>query len=242
MDVLPAILLGFFGSLHCVGMCGAIALTLATPATNAKYIIGRLLYNIGRVTTYTFLGVLFGSIGTVANVAGIQQWLSISIGVAILIYLLLPRTYKNSVVSIPIVTTLVSRIKSGIAPLLSNSRYGMQYAIGLLNGFLPCGFVYMGLAGALQQTTVTQGALFMMFFGLGTIPAMLTLSFSQRFFSFQKQLHIRKLIPIGAALMAVLFILRGLALGIPYISPILPANVEVLSDIKQDGHCVPSQK
>ena len=82
----------------------------------------------------------------------------------------------------------------------------------------------------------------MMFFGLGTIPAMLTLSFSQRFFSFQKQLHIRKLIPIGAALMAVLFILRGLALGIPYISPILPANVEVLSDIKQDGHCVPSQK
>lgn len=208
--------LGLLGSFHCIGMCGPLAMSLPDPvASNARFIYGRALYNFGRAVTYTFMGAFFGLLGYGFYFAGIQQILSIVIGLLLLISV------------IPVVGKFrfrwqhhfTGRLKSWLAPLFRDVGASNLFVIGLLNGLLPCGFVYMGIAGALITGTVVQGALFMLLFGLGTFPMMMMLSVSRRFATPKFRFHINRLMPYIAMIVGVLLILRGLNLGIPYLSP-----------------------
>jgi uncharacterized protein len=223
VGLLAAFALGLFGSLHCVGMCGPLALALPLGPRGAggrgRFVAGRALYQLGRVTTYTLLGAAFGLMGGAARLAGAQQALSVGLGAAILLYLVLPKRVTERVASWRVAAGALARLKSLIASLVRSNHYAAQFGVGLLNGLLPCGMVYVALAGALAAPSVVESAAFMALFGLGTLPAMTAVSLAPGFVSANARGALRRLTPVGTAAVAVLLIVRGLALGVPSLSP-----------------------
>ncbi len=218
--LLAALTLGFLGSFHCVGMCGPIALALPVDYSHpAKRILGTLSYNLGRIITYGAMGALFGLLGKGFVMAGYQQWLSIGLGVAILVGVLWPKSFSTSTPLLQPLYKVVAIIKQTLGGLFRKKSMESLLFIGLLNGLLPCGLVYMGVAGAIATGSPMQGALFMMAFGLGTAPAMLSVTLLSGSITLQWRNNLRKAVPVVVSTMAILLILRGLNLGIPYISP-----------------------
>jgi hypothetical protein len=219
MFFLAALTLGFLGSFHCVGMCGPIALTIPVKRTSQLSIFtGSLIYNAGRVTTYATMGTLFGLLGQGFVMAGWQSFLSLTLGSLILILLFVPKI-KIINKSNGILMMLLGKIKSNISQLFGQNTKEALFFIGVLNGLLPCGLVYLGIAGSIATGNAFSGALFMVGFGLGTIPAMMTLTVIRDFISIKFRENIRKAVPVFVGIMALLLILRGLNLGIPYVSP-----------------------
>lgn len=227
MDVWTGFAVGLFGSLHCVGMCGPIALALPVfGETQFKIMLGRILYNLGRIVTYTVMGALFGLFGSRLVLFGLQQNLSIIFGTGILLYVLIPRKIKVQVSEFGFYKTIVSFLKTNFSRLTSKRSNSSLFTIGLLNGLLPCGFVYVGIAGATSTGNWLNGAIYMTLFGLGTFPIMFVTTVLGKVINFNLRRRINKLIPFLAVLLALLFILRGLNLGIPFISPkFIPTSV-----------------
>ena len=222
-----AFVLGLLGSLHCAGMCGPLALALPQAGKSlSAYTSGRIAYNIGRVITYCLLGVLCGLVGRTLLMAGIQRWVSIALGVLLLVGLF---TSRKLALWQP-VTTLVNRLKSAMSSLLRQRSFTALLVLGLLNGLLPCGLVYVACAGATATGGVLSGAGYMAAFGSGTVPMMLAISLSGKLVPMSLRLKLAKAIPISIFLLATLLILRGMSLGIPYISP-------DLSHAKQSSCC-----
>ncbi|MBP6432512.1 MAG: sulfite exporter TauE/SafE family protein [Ferruginibacter sp.] len=217
--IIASFLLGILGSFHCVGMCGPIALSLPlqTQSIRAK-VIGALLYNIGRIVTYAGFGLVFGVVGKSVAFFGYQQWLSIAVGVLILIVLLVPKKYALVKQSNGI-TKFLSNLRGRLQKLLTQKNYNSLFFIGLLNGLLPCGLVYMAAAGAIATANLGHSILFMIFFGLGTLPIMWSIAFLGNYISINIRSTIRKMYPFVMGIMACLFIVRGMGIGIPYISP-----------------------
>jgi uncharacterized protein len=218
--LIAAFTIGLFGSFHCVGMCGPIALALPVHQLGSfqKY-AGILLYNFGRVATYSLFGLLFGLLGKTIVIAGFQQWLSILLGVLILIFILLPKRITSSMESSAFIFGIINPAKQKMRLLFKQSSLESLFAIGILNGFLPCGLVYVAVAGAIATGSGSAGAIFMLLFGLGTIPMMYVLVWSGSKISIVWRNRMRKVVPVFVAVMASLMILRGLNLGIPYLSP-----------------------
>jgi len=221
MDYWTAILLGLAGSLHCAGMCGPLALALPTASSQrAGLVLGRVAYNLGRVATYSLMGLIFGLAGHSVVLAGVQRWLSIALGLTVIAGWLGSRRLAAS---LP-VTRLVNRLKSSLSGLLRHRSLAALTALGLLNGLLPCGLVYVACAGAAATGSPWFGARFMAVFGLGTIPMMLAISLSGNLVPLSLRLKLRPAIPLSVVLLAGLLILRGLSLGIPYLSPKLTSS------------------
>ncbi|MES2555763.1 MAG: sulfite exporter TauE/SafE family protein [Bacteroidota bacterium] len=217
MFLLTALTLGFLGSFHCVGMCGPIALAIPVRRNSGLSIIGgSLLYNTGRIVSYSLMGLTFGMFGQGIAMAGWQGWLSVLIGVLLLLNLILPRIIR---IRVGIVYRLLEPLKSKVRQLFGVKTSFSLFMIGLLNGFLPCGLVYLGIAGAVATGNSIQGMLFMAAFGLGTLPAMMTLTIIRDSISVRFRERIRAVVPVFIGGMAVMLILRGMNLGIPYISP-----------------------
>ena len=216
-----AFMLGLVGSLHCVGMCGAIALALPHYGRGwSAFIAGRLAYNFGRILTYSILGIIFGLIGKTLALAGIQQWLSIGAGIAILLGLLVSTRYTT-----PPIVRSVAWLKLNLGQLLRQRSPHALLMLGLLNGLLPCGLVYAACAGAVATGDLVTGVEYMALFGLGTLPLMMGVSLSGRALFGSLRFLLQKLIPISLVIVAFLLILRGMALGIPYVSPDLAKPV-----------------
>lgn len=227
MELLAGLVIGFLGSFHCIGMCGPIALALPVPKTsNLSFIAGRILYNAGRALTYSVMGAVFGLLGGRIIFSGFQQGLSITLGVIILVSVFLPSKYKRNIISLSIIQKINQPLKREIGILFKQATFSSMFLIGLLNGFLPCGFVYIGLTGATATGNAVSGGAFMFLFGLGTFPAMFAASVLGKFISLNVRQKIRKLTPVFAAALAVIFILRGMNLGIPFVSPKLNSNTE----------------
>jgi len=220
MEFWTAFMLGLLGSLHCAGMCGPLALALpATGNTGAALLAGRLAYNAGRVATYCLLGALFGLIGETFVVAGLKRWLSLAAGSAILVGLLLSSKYA---LVLPAVNT-VGWLKSAFGALLRRRTLPALLLLGGLNGLLPCGLVYVACAGAAATGSLPTGMEYMLAFGVGTVPMMLAISLFGQKLQFWLRFRLESLIPACLTIVAALLILRGLALGIPYVSPPDPA-------------------
>ena len=215
MEYWTAFILGLFGSLHCAGMCGPLALALPQTGSAPGYIAGRIAYNSGRIVTYGLLGLVFGLCGKSFLLAGIQQSVSITLGVLLLIGLFASRKLA---LWRP-VTLLVNVVKSRMGALLRQRTIASMAVLGLLNGMLPCGLVYVAAAGAIATGGVLKGAIYMAVFGLGTLPMMLAISLSGKLVPFSLRLKLLKAVPVAVFLLATLLILRGMALNIPYISP-----------------------
>lgn len=215
--------MGLLGSFHCVGMCGAIALSIPMDlSTRLALVRDAILYNIGRVITYTLIGVLLGYFGEAFFKSGYQQWLAFEMGILIVIVYFVPSTLGNKISNWLGLNHLTKFIKKGFSWLLQRPSPPTFVVIGMLNGLLPCGFVYMAGATAMLAESMTGGILHMTGFGLGTIPMMFTTAVSGKFISIRVRNTIKGLRPYLAMLLATLFILRGLGLDIPYISPKLP--------------------
>ena len=216
MELWTAFLLGLLGSLHCAGMCGPLVLALpGTAGGRASWLVGRLAYNAGRIATYTVLGAGFGLIGHTVTIAGWQRWLSLGAGLTLLIALIASSRFA---LGAPAIAT-VGWLKSAFAALLRRRSHAALIGLGALNGFLPCGLVYAATAGAVVSTRVIDGAFYMFVFGLGTLPMMLGIALAGQRLQFTLRARLQALIPASLATLAVLLILRGLALGIPYLSP-----------------------
>jgi len=223
--LLTAITLGFLGSLHCVGMCGPIALALPVVNNNSlSRFTGIIIYNIGRVLTYSILGIIFGMLGKTFIIAGYQQALSIGLGVLILIIILFPARYTQRLNFTAILFKPVSKLKVSLGKLFSKRTYSSLFTIGILNGLLPCGLVYTAIAGAIAVAEPIKAGLFMAVFGLGTLPAMLAVALAGQKISIGLRNNFRKVVPVFVVTMAVLLIMRGMNLGIPYVSPEMDKN------------------
>ena len=210
-----AFMTGLAGSFHCIGMCGPIALALPVGKRSfAKATISRVLYNLGRILTYSILGAAFGYFGKTFFIAGFQQQLSILIGI-LMFFFILPNKFLAWSPFQKMTHFLMATFRK-VFPL--NSPLGF-IILGLLNGLLPCGFVYMALAGASATTTPIEGAIFMAIFGLGTAPMMFSIGFLPKFLTLNHRQKINKYLPIYSLLLASFFIIRGMNLGIPYLSP-----------------------
>ncbi len=218
--LIAAFTLGFLGSFHCIGMCGPIALALPLSSSSKwARVLGALLYNLGRSFTYAVFGIVFGLLGKSFVIAGFQQSISIFLGVLILIIVLFPERSMSRFQFSGKLYNLINKLKSKFTHLFSQKNYYSLFLIGLLNGLLPCGLVYLGVIGAIATGDAIQGALFMVLFGLGTLPAMFSLALISNQISISFRTKIRKAVPFFVSAMAVLLILRGLNLGVPYVSP-----------------------
>ncbi len=217
--------MGLFGSVHCAGMCGPIALALpgAGDDNRTRYISGRILYNLGRTVTYAFMGFVLGSVGLGMSFVGLQQVVSILAGVVLLIVALVPGITSSRLFhSVPV--QWPSFLKNPFRKLMKNPGLSNLFAIGLLNGLLPCGFVYMGLIAAVGFGTPLSSAGFMILFGIGTLPMMLAMSMVTGFTTPSLKAKMAKVFPYITAVIAVILILRGLSLGIPFLSPDLSSG------------------
>lgn len=230
--LLSALLFGLLGSFHCVGMCGPIAFLLPVDRNNpVKKTVQIALYHSGRLFAYALIGLLFGLLGKSFYLFGMQQQLTIAIGLLMVVVMLLPyKTFQKYNASKPIFG-LISKVKSELGTALKKKSPDTFLTIGFLNGFLPCGLVYMAVFGALASGSALQGSLYMALFGLGTVPLMTTAIYFGNFLKGQVRQRIRKAIPLVVVVIGCLFILRGMGLGIPYVSP-KPVNETVQAGIE----------
>lgn len=209
-----ALTLGFLGSTHCVGMCGPLMLALPMTRTQRLMLfLQAVQYNFGRVLTYGLLGFFMGWLGKGLFLADIQKEVSIVLGVLILIGLIFKINWEHQFVRIPIINRYTKFIQSKLALLIN--RKGSHLALGMLNGLLPCGLVYLALAGAVTTSHPLEGSLFMMLFGLGTMPLMLSLFLVGNVFKTKLK---RSLNIVGSFVLfavAALLIFRGLAIEFP---------------------------
>ena len=211
-----ALIFGLLGSFHCVGMCGPIALMLPVSRDNeAKKFLQVMLYHLGRLLAYSIIGLAVGLVGKSLNLFGFQQQLSIAMGVLMILVVLKPHRFLKPVRF----TRFISRIQSSLGQALKKKSPDTFFTIGFLNGFLPCGLVYMAVFGAVAAGGLFQGSLYMLLFGVGTIPLMTTAVYSKGLLNRIPQKKVRRLVPVFVAAVGILFILRGMGLGIPYVSP-----------------------
>lgn len=218
--LLSALVLGLMGSFHCAGMCGPIAIALPLHGnTILQKIFGGSLYNLGRTITYGIMGALFGMLGQGIHLLGFQQKVSVVMGALMIISVLFPAFFRSQYSLDKSLFSFVGKLKKSIGKLFAVRSFQSLFFIGLLNGLLPCGLVYIAIAGAIGTGSTTEGALYMILFGLGTIPMMLGISLAGNLLGLAVRQKINKIIPVLVVVVGLLFVLRGLDLGIPYLSP-----------------------
>lgn len=214
-------------------MCGPIAMMLPVDRTNeTKKVTQIITYHIGKLTAYGILGLVFGLLGRSFYLAGMQQQLSIIVGVLMILVAVIPeKVFAKYNFSKP-VYRLITKVKSSLGQQFKNKSYKSLFTIGLLNGFLPCGMVYVALFGAIAMQNVTLGIGYMLLFGIGTIPMMVAVIYASGLISFSFRGTIQKAIPLVAVIIGMLFIVRGLGLDIPYLSP---SNMSLF--VQPEGNC-----
>lgn len=222
---ISALIFGLLGSFHCIGMCGPIAFMLPVDRTNKiKQFFQILSYHSGRLFTYSLIGLLFGFLGKGFYFFGFQQQLSIIVGVLMILAIVLPKAFQQYNFSKQL-NRFVMKVKSALGKELKKKGNDTFFTIGFLNGFLPCGLVYMAVFGALVTTNALSGSLYMFIFGLGTIPLMTVVIYLGNFANGLVRKRIQQVIPFIVVFIAILFVLRGMGLGIPYVSPLPVTNL-----------------
>jgi len=208
--LISALALGFLGSFHCAGMCGPLLLMM--PLNNSSTqsaIVGKIIYNTGRITSYVFMGFIFGIFGLTIALQGFQRELSIFTGCLIIIITLFTLSNKFFK-SYKFTNYYMSHVRKYLKMLYSKKTFTSMFLIGALNGFLPCGFVYLALAGAAASASIYGGMTYMLLFGLGTFPMMMILTLATNFFGVKFSRFYSRVSPIIAIVLAGFLIFRGI--------------------------------
>ncbi len=213
MFVITGFLIGFLGSLHCVGMCGPLVIALSPQKKGTLHVTSSLLFmQMGRLASYILLGLIVGWLGEKLMTMGLQRTVSITAGLLMMAYPIL--FYSKYRRWFEIDSSNASKIfwRWGGA-LLRHPNPLSQMALGFLNGLLPCSLVYLALTASLTVGTYFDGLLYMLAFGLGTIPAILGTGFVGSLI-LEKWRGVRWFSPLFVMLVAFLLIFRGVL--IPY--------------------------
>ena len=232
--LLAAFMIGLLGSLHCMGMCGPLALMLHARVPGNP-LLHNIIYNAGRLLTYTILGMLAATLGRGIALAGWQQTITIATGAIIVLAVVLPAFGERLPWADRLVNGISNRVRKGMQYFLPKNSPAGFLGAGMVNGLLPCGLVYVALAGAMNTSGVTQGVSFMLVFGLGTFPAMMLAGMAGKYMSLQRRISLRKVLPWFTAAIGVLLIIRGLDLGIPYMSPHTDMQGQVMDCCQAPG-------
>lgn len=217
--IFAALGLGFASGFHCLGMCGPIALSLGlSKKQQVNFHLQNLTYQFGRILTYSFLGAIVGIVGEGFQLAGFQKYISILAGI-LLITMALFSFGGDFTSKIPAINNALLKVKINLGKLLRKTDYSSRFLTGVLNGFLPCGMVYMALTASLAAGGIWQSSTFMVFFGLGTFPFMFAAVLFGNILNATVRNKILKIVPVFMLILGALFILRGMELGIPYVSP-----------------------
>ena len=233
---ITALTMGLLGSLHCMGMCGPIVLILH----GNRPVLSRLLYHAGRIGIYTFIGILIGCSGGAMRLAASQEAISIIAGILMLFMIVIPSRFISRLPILRSFGTFYSVIQKKTQSYWKERSLKGDFLLGMINGLLPCGFLYAAFLGSLNAGSISGSAIWMMIFGIGTIPSLLFVGSLSSFKNQTFQRYVQKALPIGTAIIAVIFILRGLSLGIPMISPILPDQIpgaEATLNLHQEHNC-----
>src|SRR5690606_5398854 len=234
--IVSALILGLGSGFHCIGMCGPIALSMGLTKQQAlNFHLQNTTYNLGRIVTYAFLGAILGIVGEGFNVAGIQQYLTVGVGILLIVMALFSFGGKDFASKIPFLSKFLLSIKINLGKYLQKPGYSSRFITGILNGFLPCGMVYIALTASLAAGAVWQGAAFMALFGLGTFPFMFAVVFFGNMMNTAFRIKVLKIIPVMMIILGGLFVLRGLELGIPLVSPKKEA-MQVIHNDSENHH------
>lgn len=232
--IITALILGLTSSLHCIGMCGPIAMAIPIDrSSQSKVIFGILTYNLGRILVYGLLGLIIGSIGFSLQTFGILQWISILSGIGLIIFAWRKYLSKLNFHFLPSLqfNGMINKLFGKI--VRSNSKFKLLF-LGAINGLLPCGMVYIALLNALLAGTLVGSSMAMISFGLGTIPAMFAVSYTFNKITGKTRLALNRIVPYAMTVVGLMIVLRGLNLGIPYLSPEIKIsktdNVECTSE------------
>jgi sulfite exporter TauE/SafE len=228
--VISGFLLGFLGSMHCVGMCGPIVLAMPFKSKKPyRFFIKRVLYHSGRILVYAIFGLAVGVVGDKLNFTGVQHIITIAAGVLLLLFGILSIAKINPLTHTPFIEKPYIFVKKYISSFISGDGFISGFALGVLNGFLPCGFVYVALTGAVAYANVLYSPLFMIVFGLGTMPALIVVSLLPKYVNKRIAFNSQKLIPVITIVFALMIILRGMNLGIPLLSPNISHKLTVIN-------------
>ena len=216
MYLWTAFMIGLVGSLHCIGMCGPIALALPYQGRN-RWATGLNIfqYQAGRILTYALLGGIIGLAGKGLYLAGLQQIFSIVAGVILLIAAIYSIRATGRLMQIPVVNRAFFWLKSTLGRLLNERKASSLWLIGMLNGLLPCGLVYLAIVGAVSTGAVVKGMGYMALFGLGTVPLLMGFSLAGSVAGTKFRSTLRKLVPVFLVAFAVLLIMRGFNFDVP---------------------------
>jgi sulfite exporter TauE/SafE len=209
IDYLALVTIAFLGSVgHCSGMCGGFVIAYTSAKISPKWrktyqSLAHLLYSFGRVSSYTFLGFLFGFLGSVIAVSMTTKgvlfiflgFLMVLMGLSLMGKIKFLHFLESSIAQ-------TSIFKNSFKKIFQKESLGSFYLLGVLNGFIPCGFVYIFLAGAVATASPFEGALIMFLFGLSTIPVLFSLGFVV---SFLKSGKFRTVIMNIASIMVIIF-------------------------------------
>jgi len=209
--------------LHCAGMCGPLVFALHKGAGRS----GKFIYHLGRIITYSLLGLVLGALGVAAQMAGLQKWFSLLLGLGLLLSVLVPllsSRFHSHYLSAKTSGWISAGVRKWMGKAVASKGPLRQLWLGMLNGLLPCGMVYIAIAGSLSMANYFQSSLYMVFFGLGTWPMLVAVSFGSSFFSRISWLNIKKLAPVFITCLGLLLIWRGLNLHIEYIPGVPGTN------------------
>ncbi len=214
------LLLGLLGSLHCVAMCGPIALALPVHQFNTtKKTASILLYHLGRISVYIVLGVVFGTVGKGLFIAGFQQNVSIILGILLILGVLFFNEKKMQNLVLSPNSKAYIKFKNTFGTYIRKKTPVSFVIMGMLNGLLPCAMIYMALFGAIATQGSLYGGLFMLWYGLGTIPLLSLLVLMGNWVTNNFKNKFKKAVPVFLIFTGCLLIIRGLNLDIPYLSP-----------------------
>ena len=224
-----AFTLGFVGSMHCVAMCGPLALAVpAGKSVSWRWVYLRLSYQFGRILSYSFLGVLVALLGKSFSLAGWQQGLSILSGLLLLALAFSSVKVENWLTQNSLSHFLQQNLKKLLHIALKKGGGIAHFGMGVFNGLLPCGLVYAALAGAMMSGNALAGMGWMVVFGLGTLPALTGILVLGNLKPFKASRIWRLAGPALSLTLGLMLILRGLNLGIPYLSPILEWSEKII--------------
>jgi len=220
MLLATAIGFGFLGSLHCLGMCAPLLWVIPeNPEKRSQWWLNKLIYNAGRISTYALLGLVIGLIGEGVSLVGWQQHISWITGVLLILGLTLSIWGKRIKAFNSFSNQFNQRVKKGLSKTMARKGLVAQLMFGAFNGLLPCGLVYMALIASLSMTSVPGSMAYMVLFGLGTVPMMLGAAIFKKSIQALRNVRFNKLYPKIVLTIAILLIVRGMNLGIPYLSP-----------------------
>ncbi|PWL28148.1 MAG: hypothetical protein DCO96_09225 [Fluviicola sp. XM-24bin1] len=236
--IITGFVLGISSSLHCIGMCGPIAMALPlNRKSNATILFGALQYNLGRTITYALLGVVAGLFGLTVNTFGFLQWASIFAGILLILF-----AWRKLLARIPFLHApnffFATKLNGLLSRIVKSKNPGKLWLFGALNGLFPCGMVYAALLNSILAGSPVNSSLAMIAFGFGTLPAMLFVSFAIGKISKERQQSFRRALPYILSIVGVIVILRGMNLNIPYLSPKVSIQTETP---KVEGDQTPTQ-